>query len=156
MFFNPDILLTRSVVSGKGNTPRFKRNHLNLYLTLPIHCSSLSVLTDIFSCPVMASTQHAGQHSRYPLNNYPSGDLRLPSLKDLNFYRPPPGESIPASSGAPNDFVPNIPDHAPRHVQWSRSAQPTGMQSANVLPPIPACPTAAAIPTTLPAPFSRP
>ncbi|KAF9440980.1 hypothetical protein P691DRAFT_766928 [Macrolepiota fuliginosa MF-IS2] len=81
----------------------------------------------------MTSTQHAAQHPRYPLNSYPSADLRLPSLKDLNFYRPPPGnpqDSQSAHNGTANDFVTSAPDHTPRHVQWSRSNPPTGMQSA--------------------------
>lgn len=82
----------------------------------------------------MASTQHAGQHSRYSLNSYSNSDsLRLPSLKDLNFYRPPPGnaqDTVPSHNGTPNDFVPSAPDHVARHVQWSRSNQSAGMQGS--------------------------
>lgn len=81
----------------------------------------------------MASTQHAAQHPRYPLSGYSSGDLRLPSLKDLNFYRPPPGnpqDSQPPHNGTANDFVASAPEHVPRHVQWSRSNPPNGMQGA--------------------------
>ncbi|KAJ3569294.1 hypothetical protein NP233_g5135 [Leucocoprinus birnbaumii] len=80
----------------------------------------------------MTSAQHASQHSRYPLSSY-SGDLRLPSLKDLNFYRPPPGntqESVQSHNAAPNDFVASAPEHPSRHPQWSRSVQPAGMQNA--------------------------
>ncbi|EKM78624.1 hypothetical protein AGABI1DRAFT_114240 [Agaricus bisporus var. burnettii JB137-S8] len=70
----------------------------------------------------MASAQHAAQHPRYPLNTYSNSDsLRLPSLKDLNFYRPPPGDP----NAPPNDFVQN---DVARHVQWSRPGQSAPMQ----------------------------
>ncbi|KAF9267991.1 hypothetical protein L218DRAFT_656378 [Marasmius fiardii PR-910] len=82
----------------------------------------------------MAAAHHAAQRPAYSLpphpssNSFPPDDLRLPSIKDLQFHYPPRRQDHPQSSEPPPGYEhnhPQPPERAVRHPQyWPRPHPP--------------------------------
>ncbi|KAF8643234.1 hypothetical protein AX16_009123 [Volvariella volvacea WC 439] len=88
------------------------------------------------------ASHYTPQHQRHSLHSSSvNNDLRLPSLKSLNFQYRNPHQEVPPSHSTSSTLEPHVlssQDHAPRHVQsWGRSSQSStlGLQPQHYQPP---------------------
>lgn len=99
-----------------------RRHRRKIHLTTQIQKQS-TFLISIYDPPLGPSMTSTHRYPPPPPNS--QNDFRLPSLKDLNFYRPSGAQPAlpPSQQQDPGNIQPEQPPHPARHqVAWSRSA----------------------------------
>jgi hypothetical protein len=124
---------SRSPRRRRRSRPRFSVGSLCLSCTIRRHRRKIRLTTQIqkqstflisiYDPPFVPPMTSAHRYPPPPPNS--QNDFRLPSLKDLNFYRPSGAQPAlpPSQQQEPGNLQPEQPAHPTRHqVNWSRSA----------------------------------
>ena len=99
-----------------------RRHRRKIHLTTQIQKQS-TFLISIYDPPLVPPMTSAHRYPPPPPNS--QNDFRLPSLKDLNFYRPSGAQPAlpPSQQQEPGNLQPDQAPHPTRHTgNWNRSA----------------------------------